>query len=135
MIATDVDMVKITMTEGDTGLIENCKNTGKITASAGDKKTAFAGGIAGLWNTPITKCEVKSCSNSGEIATVDDGSVNDNPEIVYESGVGGIIGLSNDNVKVEKCKNSGKLTAIKGCLKGDLVASKGDFFQSKEVEE
>ena len=135
MTTSDVDMVKIVMTEGDTGLIENCKNTGKITASAGDKKTAFAGGIAGLWNTPITKCEVKNCSNSGEIATVDDGSVNDNPEIVYESGVSGIIGLSNDNVKLEKCKNSGKLTAIKGCLKGDLVASKGDFFQSKKVEE
>ena len=135
MTTTDVDMVKMVMTEGDTGLIENCKNTGKITIATGDKKTGFAGGIAGNWNAPISKCEVKGCTNTGEIASADDGSVNDNPEIVYESGVGGIIGLSHDNVKLEKCKNSGKLTAIKGCLKGDLVASKNDFYQSKDVEE
>ena len=134
MTTSDVDMVKIVMTEGDTGLIENCKNAGKITISTGDKKTGFAGGIAGNWNAPISKCEVKNCSNSGEIASADDGSVNDNPEIVYESGVAGIIGLSHDNVKIENCKNTGNLIAIKGCLKGDLVASKEDFYQSKDAE-
>lgn len=134
MVTTNVDMLKLTMTEDDTGLIEECRNTAKITVSTGDAKTAFAGGIVGLWNNPMTKCEVKNCTNTGEIASVDDGSVNDNPEIVYESGVGGIIGLGNDNVKLEGCKNSSTLTATKGCLKGNLVASTGEFFQSKEAE-
>ena len=133
-VTTDVDMIMLSMTDGDTGLIEHCRNTGKITVSTGDKKTAFAGGIAGLWNKPVTKCEVKSCINTGEIVAVNDGSVNDNPEAVYESGIGGIIGLGNDNVKLEGCKNSGVLTVTKGCLKGDLVASTGDFFQSKDAE-
>ena len=81
------------------GIVENCWNSGSVTAtcngSNNDRNAAYAGGVCG-WNDGI----IRNCWNSGAVKA----------ESTTASCVGGVCGYSNKTV--ENCWNSGSVSGI-----------------------
>ncbi len=81
------------------GTVENCWNSGSVTAtcngSNNDRNAAYAGGVCG-WNDGI----IRNCWNSGAVKA----------ESTTASCVGGVCGYSNKTV--ENCWNSGSVSGI-----------------------
>ncbi len=77
--------------------IKNCSNEGTVT----NKKGSFVGGILGRDNTESNKTIVLDSHNTGLVS-----SNKEEGNIVY---IGGIIGLVNGTVEIEKCYNSGEI--------------------------
>lgn len=107
-------------------IVENCINTGSISASSHNWKSSSgpcsaAGGMIGF----AQKSEFLNCLNSGNISSVGEcGSVVG----LHQSYAGGILGRSEASVSLNCCTNNGNVYAATSswdynCAPGDLVGS------------
>ena len=97
------------------GIIKDCSNSGKITASAESRHTpvsAYAGGIAGRvdnYEEIYTKVSLDGCYNTGDIfASAFTGSPLDSKS--SNAYAGGIVGHSGYWLRIENCHNLGGVT-------------------------
>lgn len=109
--------------EWDEFVIKDCVNRGKVISLVTKASSNFAGGIIGIWGDTVSSCRIENCVNEGIIEGVEPEVVEDYDGKKIECGIGGIAGLTNENIVMSGCSNSGTLKAPKYVLTGDLYAS------------
>lgn len=109
-------------------VVKDCINRGKVTCVASKGSTSFAGGIIGIWGDKESTCKIQNCVNEGIVESVEPEELYDYNGKKFECGVGGIIGLSNENIVIDGCRNAGKLNVPEYALKGDIFASDKGLF-------
>ncbi|MBR5043103.1 MAG: hypothetical protein IKX67_07665 [Bacteroidales bacterium] len=105
-------------------LIQNCENTGAVASAVFDDGSGLnrelrMGGIVGGTDPEDEGCDqiIRSCVNHGEVTTA--GALKKGASV----RVGGIVGNTYSNVKIDKCKNFGDV----GCPNAGIDAGSARF--------